>query len=291
MNANRPQTRRLSSYLQLACAFFCSVSCASDVDGTQDSDPETGAPRSDLLAASLGAINASSEGYHPLYITYGFSQGLSWGAELDPKDPRKVSLREVYANDEVSGGYDRLTYEFASDLAVLSCSPIAKGNFLLVGSSAADELVIQEWWITPAEEPGGPGVPQTARHSERYRGPLINDVRSIAADPDRPGAMLLAGFPTTLYWIDFRGGPPIGLYDAMTLPHLSNSTFLYRERHISSGLVWVASGNYDGTQIAFTDTASDGSIDKAEELSHAAWDAKGWDGDVWTDNFVDDYPE
>ncbi|MFT5292508.1 MAG: hypothetical protein ACI82F_004596 [Planctomycetota bacterium] len=283
-------TREIAAKIMCAMAPLCLWSCADESDPHEEVDVGMAERAQEEMHVHGNMVNASSTGFDVLYLSHGFSQGLAWGEAWDEDDPKKVALQEVYAPARAGGGYERYAYEFGTALTVVSCGPQGLNSFLVLGLSSFNEVVIEEWTIgcDSIGDAPGPGTARMATRREKYRGPGISDVRALGADPYRPGAMVLAGIPLTLYWVDFQGGPPVALFDAVAHPWLSKSNIIYPRLHATEGLLWIAAGAGDATVVVFKDANSDGNVEFFVGLTIDEWEAVGWNNDVWLDDFDGD---
>lgn len=187
------------------------------------------------------------------------------------------SLSGLWAVDE--------HYLGSTTFDVNAMSGNGKDNFYIAGFFPGSDFVLEEWT-------GSPLPPKVIKKREIWRGSLAGPALQVAADPDERFVLVLAGPAPgrALYSFPFAGGGPSVIYDATSLPQISEVRTMQPLQHASLGRVWELASHDPATaslRVILVDGDNDGVFENPPIVgSYTSLEASGVYGPgKWVDTF------
>ena len=256
---------------------------------------------------SVGIPVASSETLHQA-IDWDDSETITlWVSEWNPSNGEQEEKRFSFtASHPVRTVAPRNVYEY----------------FVAQRDGRSSEWVVEHWRIQPAlgartvdrasrSSPigesvsysppkerlvGGTYIPMAERKteptlsvSEVYRGNHMVEITTMTADPDGRFLLVVSGPEKRLLQIPLHEErPPTVIADATTLPHLLVAHVFSPLEHEAEGRVYLLeSAAFHGLRTILRDANNNGVFESATTYYPPAFEAAGYAGYVWTDDFIE----
>ncbi len=175
----------------------------------------------------------------------------------------------------------------------------------LTGVASDGEAVIERWVVSPTSGPEGQEdrtLPPSIAREQVYRGRSLGAIRELGPDPE--GRFVLAlcsasGLSGTLprpwtsselWQVDLAPGYALTkVLVAAQEASLDAVDAMLVMQHETEGRVWILESVLGFPRTILYDADNDGTLENwAGSSSAADWVARGYDGDVWLDDFHSD---
>ncbi len=221
---------------------------------------------------------------YPVHQSSDFVQGMRWYEEALSAPSRAIYLQHKH-RDPATGKWAEFTFEYPTPFEVRYVSAQGRDELFVLGARDGAP-VIERWVFERASD--DPASPPAVRRFELPSESAPGDLYRMAADPDGRFLLFLHGAPRRLSRLDFATRQRSDLSDQLGLPSLEHYDSLARRQHVNDGRVWLLFNDVDGVRLLLTDADNNGQFESARELTDAQWEAAGYDGAVWTSDFLRD---
>lgn len=241
----------------------------------------------------------SSGAWQPTYMSDEFVQAVSCGGD-DPDefgaggDPQIVDLFHRYL---VLGQreWDEHRFSYRASFAVTRINASRRDVLFLTGVADNGEAVIERWLVSSSIGPDGHverDVPPSIAREQVYRGTSLGVIREIGPDPEGRFVLALCSVSaqSVLWQVDLGPGRALTkVLDAAQEALLERADGMYVAQHQSEGRMWVLESLRGTSRIILNDADNDGAFENWASFPSAAdWEARGYEADVWLDDFHGD---
>ena len=251
---------------------------------------KTEVPPKDLEGrAVFGTGESELFGFMSVFNGSDFTQGIACGSSWNSDDPNMFALFNNYRNP-LTEEWEPHTFEYSASFKLQRAASQRKNVFFVSGVSASGDGVIEKWRAGGGAVGGGSqSTPPLMRRQEIYRGQALGEVRELAADPDGRFLLLLHGSnPLRLSRMDLSPGYLVTeILSALNEPALNEVSGYHVSQHVTEGRIW----SFEGLDLRtlLYDFENDGTFDSWATVDEDTWQSLGYEGPVWTDDFINDF--